>query len=74
MVRTKAKVTQRALIQRINRALLKDDEMLRYDRRDGSYMHINIPIGFCIEQDVNINALAKKLKVLKPWETTEGTK
>jgi hypothetical protein len=73
-MKTKTRVTQRALIQRINRVLLKDEEMLRYDRRDKSYMHVNIPVGFCVEQDVNLNALAKKLKVLKPWETTEETK
>jgi hypothetical protein len=70
-MKTKTKVTQRALIQRINRVLLKNDEMLRYDRANQSYMHVNIPVGFCVEQNVNLNALAKKLKVLKPWETTK---
>jgi hypothetical protein len=71
IMKTKKTVTQRALIQRINRVLLKDDEMLRYDRSDKSYMHVEMHIGYAIENDVDINALAKKLGVLKPWEISE---
>ena len=74
-MKSKVAITQRALIQRLNRVLAKRHERVCYDRRNGSYMHTggvnSSKHGFLIEQDVNLNAMAKELGVLKPWETTE---
>lgn len=66
----KKAVTQRALMQRINRALAKDGETLRSDRR-GGYMRIDLSRNSVIEMDVDLAEIAAKLSVLKPWETFE---
>jgi hypothetical protein len=63
-------VTYRAIIQRINRALKKDQEALKSDRR-GAYMRIDLSHNAVIELNVNISEMAKELKVLKPWEKLE---
>jgi hypothetical protein len=73
-MKSKVPITQRALIQRLNRVLAKRHERVCYDRRNGSYMHtggVDSRNGFLIQQDVNLNALAKELGVLKPWEIVE---
>jgi hypothetical protein len=66
----KVSVTQRALVQRINRALMKDGETLRSDRR-GGYMRIDLSRNFVIDDDVDLAEMAAKLSVLKAWETFE---
>jgi hypothetical protein len=66
----KKPVTQRALVQRINRALAKDGEILRSDRR-GGYMRVDLSRNYVIEEDVDLAAKGTKLAVLKPWETLE---
>ncbi len=66
----KVAVTQRALVQRINRALAKEGEILRSDRR-GGYMRIDLSRDSVIEMDVDLAAVGKKLSVIKAWETFE---
>jgi hypothetical protein len=66
----KVSVTQRALVQRINRALMKDGETLRSDRR-GRYMRIDLSRNSVIEMDVDLAEVGKNLSVLKAWETFE---
>lgn len=66
----KQAITRRALIQRINRALAKDGEILRSDRR-GGYMRVDLSRNYVIETDVDLAAKGTKLSVLKPWETLE---
>lgn len=67
----KITITQRALIQRINRALKKDLEILKSDRR-GGYVRVDLERNIIIEEDVDLAAKAKKLSVLKAWETFNG--
>jgi hypothetical protein len=67
-------VTARALIQRINRALKKDDQVLRQARGErarldlGDYYVVNTRRNFIDAQHVNVEALARELDVLKPYE------
>lgn len=67
----KITITQRALIQRINRVLKKDLETLKSDRR-GGYMHVDLNRNAIIEEDVDLMAKAKELSVLKAWEAFNG--
>jgi hypothetical protein len=66
-------VTQSAVIQRINRKLLANNERLRVTRNDERMLR---EVGqFYITGDEGVNrrnvdleALARKLDILKPWE------
>jgi aspartate/glutamate racemase len=59
-------VTQRALFQRINRALRKEGKELVKKRREDSYYVVNATrvLSTCTD----LPALAKKYKILKPYE------
>jgi len=67
-------VTARALMQRINRALRKDDQMLRQARGErarldlGEFYIVDTRINGITGKDVNVEALARELDVLKPYE------
>jgi hypothetical protein len=63
-------LTRAALIARINRRLAKDNERLKVARRDqkavGYYFTVNEE--GVTRRDVDLEALAKKLDVIKGWE------
>lgn len=70
-------VSKRALIQRINRALKKDDEALKTARGSqtsstvGDFFIISLDPRMgrsVLHQDVDIERLGRKLGVLKPFE------
>jgi hypothetical protein len=63
-------VSQRALVGRIDRALRKEGQQLRTDRRGGGVKHIVIDTAkrTIVAADVDIVELARKLDVLEPWE------
>jgi len=67
---TTIEISQRALIGRIERALRKQNQRLRVDRRGGDIRHIIIDTKkqTVIETDVDLEKLARKLDVLQPWE------
>ena len=68
----KVKVSARALLQRLNRVLVKDDECLKKGRDPqselGEFYLIDTKRNFIVEKDVDIEALGKAKGVLKPWE------
>jgi hypothetical protein len=67
-------VSQRALIGRIERVLRKQNQYLRVDRRGGDIRHIIIDTKkqAIVETDVDLERLARRLRVLKPWERLAG--
>jgi hypothetical protein len=72
--RPTAPVSQRALIQRINRVLAKDNQHLkaargRYWRSSlGDYYIVDPTKNFMVETKVSLEALGRKLDCLQPWE------
>jgi hypothetical protein len=76
--RTKAvgvPVTERALVQRINRKLKADGELLKKCREDspsyhnlGDWFLIDVTINGVIGTDIDIVEKGRELGVLKPWE------
>ena len=71
---TKVPVTMRALIQRINRKLHDDDEVLRKLRGDrglvdlGRYYVVDWRLNSIVRTDVDPEDLAREIGVLKPYE------
>jgi hypothetical protein len=66
-------VTQSAVIQRINRKLLANNERLRVTRNDERMLREVGQFYITGEEGVNrrnvdLEALARKLDILKPWE------
>lgn len=74
----KVKVSERALIQRINRKLKKEDgyQVLRKDRHGGinslGYYILNTYNNFIDAHNIDLNQLAKELDVLSPYEELEA--
>jgi hypothetical protein len=76
----KVAVSPRALLQRINRALAGDEEMVRksrpriiegqtyYDHNVGEYYRIDFNRNFLVEPHVDLESLGKKLGVMHEWE------
>ena len=71
----KVMITERALVQRINRTLAKDDERLkkvkagsRMDAEYGPYYRLDYRMNAVVEPGVDIESLGRKLGVLKPYE------
>lgn len=79
MVREKVPVTLRALVARINRKLAKGGEMLhtlrgqRYEQEFGRYYIVNLDANRVDTTDVDPEALARELGVMRPWEALEDT-
>lgn len=63
-------VKRRALVARIQRALAKQQQSLRTDRRDRevNYLIIDERQASIADLDVDLEELGRKLGVLKPWE------
>jgi len=71
----KVPVSMRAVIQRINRKLKADDEVLKTARGEGRllqdvgrYYVVNIRINGLVGRDVDPTEMARKLGVLKDYE------
>jgi hypothetical protein len=76
MRKNKVIVSERAILQRINRVLSKEGEMLKksrpaYQTEIGDFYLIDLERNFVIKKDVDIEALARKKGVLAGWETLE---
>ncbi len=63
-------VSKRALVQRINRQLRKQDEMLKAGRgaNAGEYYRVDTDRNFLIEEDVDLAKLGRELGVLAAYE------
>jgi hypothetical protein len=70
----KAPVSERALIQRINRKLWDDDEMVKTTRGGraemdlGRHYVVNWRINGVIHKDIDLEDWGRDLGVLKNWE------
>jgi hypothetical protein len=70
----KVDVTMRSVIQRINRKLAADNEVLRVAKGErvrlqvGHYFVLDLEIGGILHQDVDPEALARELGVLRDYE------
>lgn len=67
----KKKITQKAIRQRIDRALKKDGQVLRTDRKDGSLFIVDMQVGTIEAHDCTLAGVAEELGVLKPYEEME---
>ncbi len=74
----KVKVSERAIVARISRALAKEGEALRRCRRDsrsystlGDYYVIDINRNFVTSTDIDLEKWAREMKVLQAWEEME---
>jgi urease accessory protein UreE len=66
----KVPISWRALTQRINRKLKREGKELRSDFKQG-FLLIDIEHGVLLDKHVDVEQLAQKLAVLKPWESLE---
>lgn len=64
----KMPVTRRALIQRLNRKLVKNGEWLKIPRGQGRVYLIDTDVNGVLDDDVDIEALARKEGVLFAFE------
>jgi hypothetical protein len=73
-----ASVNMRALIQRINRKLAKDERLLKRSRGArtvqnlGDYYLIDVNRNLVVDHQVDPEALARELGVIAPWEKVEN--
>ena len=73
----KLKITERALVQRLNRAMSKHGLKLKKSRTAqtqssvGEWFILDTKKNFVVYQDVDLGGLAKKWKVLADWEELE---
>jgi hypothetical protein len=73
----KIPVTERALLQRINRALAKNHEVLRRTRGEkwrpelGDFYVLDLNRNVIVSKHAEPLTLAKRLDVLKPYEELE---
>jgi len=75
-MREKVRVSERAVLQRINRVLARDGEKLKKARE--TYLHtlgrfyiLDQDHDFVIKKDVDLEALAREKHVLAKWEVLE---
>ncbi len=66
-------VSERALIQRINRRLSKEDQMLcrtreRWSSDLGRYHTIDLSRNSLVAKHINLEKLGRETGALKPWE------
>ena len=71
------KITDRALIQRINRKLKQNDEQLRTARTAraessiGHYFIVDVRRNVIVTHHLDLEELGRQLGVLQPWEATK---
>lgn len=70
---TKVTISERALIQRINRKLKVSKLVLKKPRAGnlGDYYLVDLSLNAVVETDVDIKKLAKELSAMAPYETFE---
>jgi hypothetical protein len=75
----KVQVTTRALVQRIDRLLAKDGQMLKKTRKKsrwfsetGEYFIINFKQNAIVAKDIKLEKLGRELGALKDYEKLEG--
>jgi hypothetical protein len=74
MKERKVMISERALFQRLKRALAKDDELLKKSRpregynQLGDFYVVDLQGGYIVEKDVDLEALAREKGVLAKWE------
>jgi hypothetical protein len=67
-------VTTRALVQRINRKLARDEKQLRayrggrWETTLGRYYVVDVNRNAIVDTDVNLETLARELDALRAWE------
>lgn len=72
-----APVSTRALIQRINRKLAAQGEILKVTRGDkamaelGQYFIVDIARNCMVRHDVDLEECGRKVEALAPWERLE---
>jgi hypothetical protein len=71
----KVMITERALVQRINRALAKEDEVVKKSRADsrmemqyGTYYSVNQRTNNIANGNIDIESMGRELGVLKEYE------
>ncbi len=69
--RPKMKITPRAAIQRINRALKPNPEIVKKSRRDGLYYVIDYRKNYVTRQDVDLTIMGRELECIALWEEVE---
>ena len=74
-MRTKVKVSRRAVEARVKRALAKEDELLKKCREDsrwysdlGRYYIIDIRFSAIVRKNEDLEDLARELRVLREYE------
>ena len=70
---TQIRVSESALIRRINRKLAPDLEQLRKNRGDGDFWIHDCNRNFVIADHVDIEDLAKELGCLASWEKPDDS-
>jgi hypothetical protein len=77
--KTKAPVSLRAVMARVNRKLAKEDEMLRRCRSDsrgwhelGDFYVVDVSRNCITDKQVDLEALAREMDVLAKWEQVEA--
>ncbi len=72
-------VTERALLQRINRVLANEGKQLQKARGGtarlelGDYYSVNVRRNFVVQKDVDLEELGRKLNSLRPYESLVKT-
>ena len=74
MAKTRVPVTARALIQRINRKLAEEGEVLKaargakVEQQLGTYYTLDMRTNAVVAKDVDLERLGRELGALKPFE------
>ena len=74
----KIKVSERALVQRINRVLTERDEVLKKARSErvsldvGKYFVLDTRLNAVVRKDVALEDYGRSLKTLKDYEVLEN--
>ena len=71
----KVKLSERAVLARVNRALAKEDEIIRICREDsrwhpelGRFYSVDLSQNVIMSKHVDLEKWARELKVMKPYE------
>ena len=76
--RSKVKISERALFQRINRRLKRDGERLQTARSQstelsiGRYYIVNGDGNYVLHQHVDLEAWGREFGLIRPWEQVEA--
>ena len=79
-MKNKVPVTQRALFQRINRALEKEGQIQKTTRGDkwrsslGDHYVVDLNRNLIVSTHVDLEELGREIKALAPYESMEGEK